>query len=127
MSRRRSGILDEKLSGKYLGVRMRKHRKAKNISIQKLADEIGVTRNYISQLEKGEKIPSLDTLIRIANVLKVRADELLCDYLSAENSIVPSEINAKIAALPKLQQRHIEHIIDIEIEFMKTMFDKQGG
>ena len=124
MARRRSGNTEEKLCGKYLGVRMRKLRKAKNISIQKLADEIGVTRNYISQLEHGEKFPSLDTLIGIANVLRVSADELLCDYLVAENTIAPAEINAKIAALPKPLQRHIEQLIDIEIDFFKSLTDK---
>ena len=125
MARRRSGNTDDKLCGKDLGTRMRKLRKAKNVSIQKLADEIGVTRNYISQLEKGEKIPSLDTLVRIANVLKVCADELLCDYLVAEKTIAPAEINAKIAALPKPIQRHIEQLIDIEIDYFKSLNDKR--
>ena len=120
MSRRRSGNVSEKISGEYLGSRLRKLRKKKNISIQKLADEVGVGRTYISQLEKGERIPSLDTFICIANILNVSADELLCDYLVAENRIAPTEINAKIAALPKHQQRHIEALIDIEIDYFKS-------
>lgn len=126
MARRRSGNTDIKLSGKNLGTRMRKLRQANNVSIQKLADEIGVTRNYISQLEKGEKIPSLDTLIGIANVLKVSADELLCDYLIAENTIAPAQIHAKIALLPKPLQGHIEQLIDIEIDYFKSVTEKQG-
>lgn len=126
MARRRSGNTNKKICGKDLGTRMRKLRKAKNVSIQKLADEIGVTRNYISQLEKGEKVPSLDTLVGVANVLKVSADELLCDYLVAENTIAPAEVNAKIAALPKPLQRHIEQLIDIEIDYLKLLIDRRG-
>ena len=51
--------------------RIRKLRAEKNISQQKLADEIGVTRQSISLFEKGERDPKLETLIKLADYFDV--------------------------------------------------------
>lgn len=119
MARSRSGNVHPKVSGKHFGKRMREIRISKNLSIQKVADEVGIQRNYVSQIEKGDKIPSADTMIRIANALNVTMDPLLCDYLDAANQVIPAGIYDKIAKLPRDQQRHIERLIDLEIEFLK--------
>ena len=119
MARSRSGNVHPKVSGEYFGKRMREIRISKNLSVQKVADEVGIQRNYVSQIEKGDKIPSADTMIRIANVLSVTMDSLLCDYLDTANQVIPAGVYAKIAELPRNQQRHIERLIDLEIEFLK--------
>lgn len=127
MSRRRSGYIDQKYSGKYLGPRIKDARISKGISIQKLADQIGVLGNYVSQLENGDKMPSIDTFIRIANALNVTADELLCDYLIAENKVVNCKVNADISSLDKVQQRHIEELVALEIKFLQENNHPYGG
>lgn len=120
MSRRRSGYLNDKYSGQHFGARLRELRTRKGISLQRLADEIGVLRNYVSQLESGDKMPSMDTFIRIANILEVTADELLCDYLVAENRIVSAKIQDEIATLNKDQQRHVEELVATEIQYLRS-------
>ena len=54
-----------------MGNRIRELRAEKNISQQKLADEIGVTRQSISLFEKGERDPKLETLIKLADYFDV--------------------------------------------------------
>lgn len=49
-----------------MGNRIRELRTEKNISQQKLADEISVTRQAISLFEKGERDPKLETWIKLA-------------------------------------------------------------
>ena len=120
MSRRRSGYDEERFSGKYLGPRIKEYRTKRGMSVIKLANEVGILPNYISQLENGDKIPSLDTFLRIANVLNVTADELLCDYLTAEVSVVESKLNLSISALSKEEQRHIEEMVALEINYIKS-------
>ena len=120
MSRRRSGYDENKFSGEYLGPRIREQRVARGMSVVKLANEVGVLPNYISQLENGDKVPSLDTFIRITNVLNVTADELLCDYLNAESHIVESKLNTSIADLSKEDQRHIEELVTLQINYIKS-------
>ena len=120
MPRRRSGYLNDKYSGQHFGARLRELRTRKGISLQRLADDIGVLRNYVSQLESGDKMPSMDTFIRIANILEVTADELLCDYLVAENRTVSAKIQDEIATLNKDQQRHVEELVATEIQYLRS-------
>ena len=65
-------------------------------------------------------MPSMDTFIRIANILEVTADELLCDYLVAENRIVSAKIQDEIATLNKDQQRHVEELVATEIQYLRS-------
>lgn len=47
------------------------------LSQQELADRIGVHRNYVGMMERGERKPALDTLDAIAEELGVPSHELL--------------------------------------------------
>lgn len=52
------------------------YRKRKNISQRELAQQIGVSEAFISQLENSLNTPSIKTLNKIAGVLEVDPDEL---------------------------------------------------
>ena len=56
--------------------RIKKLRLEKKISQQKLADEIGVTRQAISLFEKGEREPKLETWIKLTKYFDVPMDYL---------------------------------------------------
>ena len=118
MSRRKTDYQESKVSGEFLGKRLREIRKSKNISTKTLAAKVGVLDSYIPQLERGSKVPSFDTLICIVNALGVTADELLCDYIDIDKEIIPSNITKKMSVLTHDQQRHIEDLIDMEIKYM---------
>lgn len=118
MSRRKTDYQESKVSGEFLGKRLREIRKSKNISTKTLAAKVGVLDSYIPQLERGSKVPSFDTLICIVNALGVTADELLCDYIYIDREIIPSNITKKMSVLTHDQQRHIEDLIDMEIKYM---------
>lgn len=64
-----------------IGSRVKLHRLSNNISQEKLAELAQVSRVHISYLERGERIPSLESFVNIANALNVSADELLADNL----------------------------------------------
>ena len=72
---------------KALGARIRSIRKQKNISQEKLAEMVFVCTTHISHIETGNTIPSLTTLVYIANALEVSADELLCDSLMKSKDV----------------------------------------
>ncbi len=63
-----------------------------------LAEKAGLSVNYIGALERGEKYPSLETFIVIANVLNVTSDMLLADLLTTgyqiKNTILDEKINS---------------------------------
>ena len=60
-----------------LGQRIQKIRKAKHISQAVLSAMIDKSAGYISYLECGTKVMSLETFVSIANALEVSTDTLL--------------------------------------------------
>ena len=64
-----------------IGYRVKYHRLRNKISQEELADLAQVSRVHISYLERGERIPSMESFINIANALNVSADELLANNL----------------------------------------------
>lgn len=60
-----------------LGQRIQKIRKAKHISQAVLSAMIDKSSGYISYLECGTKVMSLETFVSIANALEVSTDTLL--------------------------------------------------
>ena len=49
------------------------------VSQEELADRCGLHRTYVSQLERGLKSPSLNTLYALASALKVDVTDLVRD------------------------------------------------
>jgi len=62
---------------KKLGVNMKKVRAKKKMSQGALARLLEVDKGYISNIESGNKNPTLATIQRLADALGVSADELL--------------------------------------------------
>ncbi len=62
-----------------LGARLRARRQARGWSQAKLAESVGVTPNYVGILERGEKLPTLDTLVALSRALDVSPADLLDD------------------------------------------------
>lgn len=62
---------------KMIGARVVYHRKLQGLSQQDFAIEIGLTRQFVSKIENGETACSLNTLYRIAEVLKVDVSDLV--------------------------------------------------
>jgi transcriptional regulator with XRE-family HTH domain len=50
-----------------VGQRMRKLRKQRELSQEVMAARIGISQKYLSELERGQKSPSWDTLVDIAH------------------------------------------------------------
>ena len=62
---------------KSFGVNIRKIRKERGLSQEKLSFEAKLDRTYISGIERGERNPSLKNIGKIAKALKVKPKELL--------------------------------------------------
>lgn len=62
---------------KALGREIRRHRKAKKLSQEQLAERAGLHRNYIGYLERGENSVRIITLFQIADALGIGLGELV--------------------------------------------------
>ena len=62
---------------KKLGKNLRKIRLAKGMTQSDLCEKIGADVSYISNVENGNKNPTLSTIERIAKALDVSLDDLM--------------------------------------------------
>ena len=76
-----------------IGLRVKHARNRKNISQEKLAEILGISRRQMVNLESGTRGPSLEVLIDIANTLKVPISELLADQLLENESGTDTDLH----------------------------------
>lgn len=62
-----------------IGERLRSVREAKKMTIYKLSQETGISHNHISDLERGARKPSVETLRRLVVPLGITLSELFSD------------------------------------------------
>jgi len=67
-----------------LGQRVQKYRQALRVSQEELADRAGLHRTYIGHVERGETNISLLNLLRLAEALKRRPQDLVRDLDRAQ-------------------------------------------
>ncbi len=88
------------MDAKAVGQRIKAAREKKNMTQEDLAARINISPTHISVIERGTKIPRMDTFVAIANVLEVSADELLVDVVDRAAAGVASNLSAAIEVLP---------------------------
>jgi len=64
---------------RVLGEAVRVERKRVRLSQEALAEKAGFTRNYIGDIERGEKKATIEALAKIARALKCRLRDLVWD------------------------------------------------
>lgn len=61
---------------KRFGAKLAYLRKSKNLSQEEIAAEVGITFQYVSQIECGLANPTLEKIIKLADVLEVEVKDL---------------------------------------------------
>ena len=69
------------MDSKAVGKRIQLAREERRLTQRNLAEAIGCTSQHISAIERGAKVPTLETFVAIAVALRVPADVLLQDVL----------------------------------------------
>lgn len=64
---------------RLLGERIKKERIENNLTQERLAERANLSVSFLGQIERGDRKPSLETVVNIANALGVTADLLLQD------------------------------------------------
>jgi transcriptional regulator with XRE-family HTH domain len=113
------------------GEYIRKRRKELHISQNGLADKVGVRQPYLSNIEQGQVLPSLDLVVSIAKVLAIPNCYLFSLLGHCEQPTVPhlmevaldEDIQIKVADTrgKRIEGRDLELIRAL----IKTMLDKE--
>lgn len=77
---------------KYLGQRIREERTKYRLTQEQLAEAAQVNESYVGQVERGEKNPSLETVVNIARSLGVTVDYLLQEEINVEPNGLINEL-----------------------------------
>ena len=106
---------------KQIGPRIKASRKASGYTQEKLSELIGVSVQYVSDLERGVVGTSIPTLIRICNVLHVTSDYLLLGRTahSAHQDDAP-EIYQKVFLLPKEKRVYVDSSCQLLLEALSN-------
>lgn len=59
------------------GINIRRVRLERGMTLEVLAEEVGLAYSYVGEIERGRRNPTLDVVERIAAVLKTEPLELL--------------------------------------------------
>ena len=84
----------------------------KKLRQEDLAEKADLSTNYIGAIERGEKIPSLETFVLIINALGVSADMILADVTEKGYIVKDSMLAQKLDKISNEDRVMIYDVID---------------
>lgn len=95
-----------------IGKNIRKYRIEKKMRQEDLAEKTDLSTTYIGMVERGEKIPSLETFLSILNALSISADLVLYEELNTGYEIKISLLNEKLETLSAKDKTLVYNVVD---------------
>ena len=99
------------MDGKAVGRRIKEAREKRHLTQEELAARIDISPTHVSVIERGTKIPRLDTFVAIANALEVSGDALLLDVVDHAAESQASDLSAALEGLPWDEKRRILKVV----------------
>lgn len=104
-----------------IGRNIRKYRIMKKMRQEDLAEKAELSVNYVGAIERGEKVPSLETLLIIINALSVSADMILADVIDTGYVVKDSLLAEKLDKLSPEERAKIYDVIDTMLKHSKQV------
>ena len=101
-----------------IGDRIREARKKQKLTQDQLAERLDISVEFVGQIERGLKLPSMQVFIKLIEVLQVSADYLLRDFVSTGRLFGDNAIGRKIEKLKPKQRIALEALIDTYIQYL---------
>lgn len=95
-----------------IGKRIKKLRKANGYTQQAFAEKIGLSTNYLSDIERGISFPRIDKLVTIINSLQCSANDVFEDVIDCGYKVKASRLSEMIDELPPQQQAKVFSVIE---------------
>jgi transcriptional regulator with XRE-family HTH domain len=94
-----------------LGKKIRSLRLTNHLSQAELAESIDVSTNYIGQIERGDRKPSLETLVSLCEVLHTSLDYILSDSRSSSDDYIMFNIESELKKLSTDEKQYFFQMI----------------
>ena len=93
-----------------LGRRVKQQRKLAQMTQEKLAEKAGISFAFVGHIERGTRKASLETLVKLANALKISPNILLQDSL--DDDLLGSSVE-----MPEKHRRLMREISERILEY----------
>lgn len=106
-----------------LGVRLRRLREAKKLTLQQVADAVGCTKAYIWELEmKDGQRPSAERVQALAKLLGVTMEDIMGEPIQEvpEASLEDVAFFREYAGMSEEEKKHYQDVL-------KMMFSRKSG
>jgi transcriptional regulator with XRE-family HTH domain len=102
-----------------LGDYLREQRTASRLSLRQLAEQVGVSNPYLSQIERGLRRPSAEVLQQLAKALRISAEQL---YIRAgivsPTDGVGGDVELAVLSDAALTERQKQTLLDVYASFV---------
>lgn len=105
------------INNKAIGAKIRYLRITQDLSQESLADLADISRVSIGHIERGERTPNLETIIKIANALHSSTDKLLTDCLASDRT---SEDSLLLTMLDDCSKEEIDILLQ-NLQYLKSI------
>ena len=80
--------MEQELDYIAIGDRIRKYRELSRMTQEQLSESCSLSTRYIGHLERGTRSPSLETLVKISQILRVSLDDLVFGKTEINNNMI---------------------------------------
>lgn len=87
-------------------------REKKGLTMEKLANELGVSKSRVNMWENNGTVPRQDVLIQLAKYFEVSSDDLLGINYFSNSSITCESIQRKMKDLDSEETKKVDEFID---------------
>ena len=102
-----------------LGKTLRQVRLEKCYSQQALSERAGIGNVYLGEIERGLKMPSLNSFIKIIEALDISADYVLRGELTSGKEYIYDELTQKLKRLTPKQRKTAADILDAYLKSLE--------
>ena len=107
------------MDSKSFGRKLRAYRAQCGWDRMQCAEKIGITVRYLIDIERGDKIPKLETFVQILNTLTASADDVLQDSLVVGYIPKCNNIQRSLESLEVGQRKQATDLIELIISTIK--------
>ena len=102
-----------------LAERIRRLRHQRSLTQEQLAELADLSSVYVSNVECGKRVPSLDTMLTLCHVLKCTPDELLDGFYPVKSEPTPDEIKKIFERSTDDEKQFMLSICSAFVHFLK--------
>lgn len=100
------------MDSKSMGRKIRAYSAKRGWSTEECAERAGISTRYLADIERGNKVPKLETFLHILNTVVASSDDVLQDSLVAGYEAKSNEIIKKLQTLDVTKRKQALDIFE---------------